>query len=90
MVGVEVAESEVAVAGSDVGAVCVCGLTGEKCTAAAAAAEVGDGLNGCGFVQTSLVVSCSFSILGNRRTWSESEISKTSTHKNLAVWFIVT
>ena len=70
VVGVEEAESEVA-ACSDVGA--VCGCRGPKCAAAAAVAvagplAAGGGLSGCGFVQTSLVVSCSLSILGRRRT----------------------
>ena len=76
MVGVEEAESEVA-ACSDVGA--VCGCKGAKCAAPAAAVAgplaAGGGLSGCGFVQTSLVVSCSLSILGKRRTWSESQVS---------------
>ena len=70
VVGVDEVESEAAAAACSDGAY----AAGRGCSGAAA--EVGGGVSGCGFVLTTSVVdSCSFSMLGRRRTWrAEGEV----------------
>ena len=70
VVGVEEAESEWAAAAACSEAAAGWGCGGAKCavTPGPGAAGKGGGLSGCGLVHTSLVDSCSLSILGRRRT----------------------
>ena len=70
VVGVDDVESERAAAAAAVAATCSDGECAPGRGCSGAAAEVSGGVSGCGFVlTTSLVDSCSFSMLGRRRTW---------------------